>query len=382
MKAGEEMKHWFLCLTFICLLLLSGCSRQQVPEHVLHIAVMVSEKQAAEQYLKGIELAALEAQQTYKDYDITYTVYEDFDDYETGAAIVDTIASDPEVMAVLATDNMDVSKLAAHTFESAGKLMIAPYALYDDELTGNNHQMVFSTCFSAMQIGKSARAAAAQTEAKRWAVCYANEEFSRQEARSFTAQKADDIVIVDTVKEDVLLYDFATVTNRWQQLGVEGIVLFAYDKEALDLFLSLKTAHPAWKFIGDYVMDDSAYMEASPEHMAAFEGFSLVSQFYVEQDDEQLDTLLDMLPEDELYFDTWMVHGYNNFRMIVDTAVKNETNQPKVIADALRLEGYDGLLQTFSFDKSGQYQNTKTVYDVFLEGEWQAYEQESEVSGR
>ena len=68
--------------------------------------------------------------------------------------------------------------------------------------------------------------------------------------------------------------------------------------------------------------------------------------------------------------------------MIVDTAVKNETNQPKVIADALRIEGYDGILQTFSFDESGQYDNTKIVYDVFLEGEWQAYEQESEVDGK
>lgn len=376
------MKHRFLCLMLIYLLLLSGCGGQNIPNHTLHIAVMVSEKQKAEQYLKGIELAASEAQQKYKDYDIAYTVYEDFDDYEKGAAVVDTIVSDSEITAVLATDNMDISKLAAHTFETAGKLMIAPYALYDDELTGHNHKMVFSTCFSAAQIGESARAAAVETEAKRWAVCYADEEFSKQEARSFTAQKADDVVIVDTVKEDVLLYDFATVTNRWRQLGVEGIALFAYDKEVLDLFTSLKSFMPSWKFIGDYAMDDATYMEASPERMAAFEGVSIVSQFYVEQDDELLDTLVDMLPEDELYFDTWMVHGYNNFKMIIDTAVKNETNQPKVIADALRLEGYDGVLQTFSFDESGQYDNTKIVYDVFLEGEWQAYEQESEVDGR
>lgn len=376
------MKHRFLCLAFMSLMLLSGCGRQKIADNTLKIAVMVSEKRDAEQYLKGIELAASEVREKYKDYDITYTVYEDFDDYEKGAAIVDTISSDPEVMAVLATDNMDISRLAAHTFESAGKLMIAPYAIYDDEMTGRSHQLVLSTCFSAMQIGESARAAAAQNEAKRWAVCYADEAFSRQEARSFTAQKPDNVVIVDTVKENVLLHDFAAVTNRWKRLDVEGVALFGYDKEVLDLFLSLKSLSPAWKFIGDYVMDDSAFMEASPEHMAAFEGFSLVSQFYVEQDDELLDTLLDMFPEDELYFDTWTVHGYNNFKMVVDTAVKNKTNKPKVIADVLRLEGYDGILQTFCFDKSGQYNNSKIVYDVFLNGEWQTYEQEPEVDGR
>ena len=74
------MKHRFLCLMLIYLLLLSGCGGQRMPNHTLHIAVMVSEKQKAEQYLKGIELAASEAQQKYKDYDIAYTVYEDVDD--------------------------------------------------------------------------------------------------------------------------------------------------------------------------------------------------------------------------------------------------------------------------------------------------------------
>ncbi len=381
-KAGEEMKRRVLCFILLCLLLLAGCSKQHTRDNTLHIAVMVSQKQEAEQYLKGIELAASEAKQKYQDYNITYSVYEDFDDYETGAGIVDTIASDPAVTAVLATDNMDISKLAAHAFESAGKLMIAPYAIYDDELTSHTHQLIFSTCFSAAQTGETARVAATQTGAKRWAVCYADEAFSRQEARNFTAQKADGIIIADTVKENVLLHDFSTVTKRWQQLGVEGVALFAYDKEGLDLFMSLKAFQPSWKFIGDYVMDDAEYMEASPERMAAFEGFSLVSQFYVEWEDEQIETLMNLLPEDEELIDTWLVHGYNNFKMIVDTAVRNETNRPEVIAEALRREKYDGILQTFSFDKTGRYDNTKIAYDVFLNGQWQPYEQETEVSGR
>lgn len=374
------MKRGFLCLAVIGLLL-SGCEAGQRDDHTLHIAVMVSEKRQAEPYLKGIELAAQTARQTCEGYDISYTVYEDFDNYETGAAIVDTIASDPTVTAVLTTDNMDITALAAHICEDAGKLVVAPYAVNDETLTERSYQMVFSTCLSAAQIGQTARTAAGRLGEKRWAVCYADEAFSRQEARSFAAQYIDDVTIVDMVKENALLHDFETVTRRWQQLGVEGVALFAYDKEGLELFMELKTLAPEWDFVGDYVMDDAAYMEASPERMAAFEGFSLVNQFYVEYEDERTEELMALLGTEEL-IDTWTIHGYNNFQMIVDTAVKRGTNRPELIAQTLHSEGYDGILQTFSFDKNGRYENAKDTFDVFLNGAWQTYELVSEVEER
>lgn len=371
------MKCRILCLLIASFLLLFGCTAKTVPQNNLHVAVMVSEKQEAAQYLKGIELAAAEAQQKYKDYNITYSVYEDFDNYETGAGIVDAIASDPSVTAVFATDNMDISKLAVHEFEAAGKLTVAPYALCDSELPEHNHKLTFSTCFSAKQTGETARAAAEQTGLKRWAVCYADDDFSRLEARSFTGQKSDGVIIADTVKEEALRNDFSTVTKRWQQLGVEGVALFVYNSESLGLFLQLKQLNPTWVFIGDYVMDNVEFMESSSEHTEAFEGFLLVSQFYVEQEDDRSNELFSLLPPDEEGVDTWLIHGYNNFKMIVDTAVSNETNRPEKIADALRLEGYDGILQTFSFDKNGQLDSSKIVYDVFVNGEWQTMETEA-----
>lgn len=365
------MKRNFMIILGIALLLLTGCDKPEIGKPSVQVAVMVEDQASEAQYVKGIELALDAVQREYEDYDIQCVFYEDFSDYETGAGIVDIIASNPDITAVLATGNMDISKTAAYEFETAGKIMLAPYALYDSILTDHNYKLVFSTCYSAAHTGATARAAADASGTTRWAVCYAEDEFSRQEARSFTAQTKDSIEIADCVKEDVLLHNLPAVTKRWEQLGVKGVALFPYDTEGLDLFMNLKTINPDWTFIGDFTMDDADYMEASPERLKAFENFYMISQFYVDFEEADARKLWEIVLNDVV--DTWLIQGYNNLRMIVDTAVKNQTTKPFEIAEYLRKDGYDGLCQTFRFDKKGQLANPPYVYNVFRDGDWIEY---------
>lgn len=365
------MKRKLLMLFLALLFVLVGCTGQKAILQAVHLAVMVEDRNADAEYIRGVELAIHQARKEYSDVLIDYTIYEDYSNYEIGAGIINAIASNSDITAVLASSNMDISKTAAYEFESAGKLMLAPFALYDDVLIRQNYKMVFSTCFSAAYTGNMARMATNESGVSRWAVCYSEDEFSRQEARSFSQQREDNIQIVDLVKEDMLRHNISSVAERWTALDVEGIALFCYDVRVLDLFMDLKRINPSWRFVGDFAMDDSEFLDASPEHMAAFEGVSLVDQFHVTDDPKDSEIMSELVPEEDI--ETWLIHGYNNAKMVVDTAVKNAVYSGAEIAEYLHRDGYNGLCQTFVFDEKGQLTNPVFVYYTYEQTEWNEY---------
>ena len=66
----------------------------------------------------------------------------------------------------------------------------------------------------------------------------------------------------------------------------------------------------------------------------------------------------------EGYIDIWYFQGYNAVRMIGDTAVKAETDDPETIAKALHEEGYDGYVQSFKFQKNGLSESELDYYGI------------------
>ena len=350
-------------------LLLQGCAYNKSENKSIHIAVMLEDEE--ESFVHGINSALSDVLTEYPDYDISCTFYTDFGNYDTGAGIIDKISSDSTVTAVLTSRNLDISKTAAHEFEKNGKLMIGRYSLYDEVLADNNYKLAVSLCYSAKDMGNIARNVAGLTGLKNWTVCYADDEFSRQEVRNFVSNTNDGIQISDCMKEDSLIQRFDSTMSKWQSLGIQGVAIFPYDSSALDLVKKLKEVNPELCIIGDFELDNAKYMMAIPDWEATFENLNLLEQFHINNTEEKdLDKLIEM--SDEGYIDTFTIHGYNSLRMIVDTAVKNNTVNPSLIAEHLRNEGYKGLTQTFKFNGNGMLAYEEYSFSTLKNGEWEA----------
>lgn len=278
--------------------------------------------------------------------------------YEDSAAIISRFSGDRSLTAVIGDVEMDVNKTAAEVCERNGKLMVVPYYLNDSVFGENNYHLVFSMCNSGRYVGQALRCAANALEKTRWAVCAENREFELDEANGFISPGwSDDVEIVDCVNISALERDFDQIYERWETLGVEGVMLFPEDREGFPILKELKRRNPELLCGGDTAFDNSTLLNDDPELMAMMKGFLLADEFTFEVGTEEADRILEMGEEYEAQtgqaFDLWYIQGYNALQMIAGTAIRHETTDPEEIASHLRAEGYDGLGQQLRFRENG-----------------------------
>lgn len=182
------------------LFLLAGCGKAQ--ENRVVIAVIGNEDALYPGYREGADMAAEELRRVYDEcgYTIEYQFYSYDGSYEEGSAIVDMLADDETVTAVVGGTDMSLNKTAAYVLDKAGKVFVVPFFLYDSVFDNNHYTTVFSMCNSGREVGVTLCYAAEQTTAKRWAVCTADREFERTELQGFLdAQHGAGIDVVDCV---------------------------------------------------------------------------------------------------------------------------------------------------------------------------------------
>lgn len=266
---------------------------------------------------------------------------------------------------------MELNKTAAYVFDSAGKIFVVPFFVYDSLFDNNHYSTVFSMCNSGHTAGEILCRAAANTTAKRWAVCSADREFERSEMNGFLQYASNnDIVIVDCVNIYELEKNFDEVYGRWENLGVEGIAMFAEIEEGFELLRQIKRRSPSMICAGDTAFDNTDITGNDDELTAAMNGFIMVNEFILKiETDEEIDRYTKFsdayTAETGEELDLWYIQGYNAVRMIVDTAVNKKTTDPHLIADTLHEEGYLGLFQKLSFSESGKLAEKDNVYSVF-----------------
>lgn len=314
-------------------------------------------------------------------YRVKCEFYDDVKSYEEGSAIIDSMASDKNITAVIGSVDMDINKTAAYVLNNNKKLFVVPFFLYDDVFEDNNYSMVFSLCNSAQTVGKILKLATAKTPAKRWAVCAADGNFEQAEMKSFLQCDAgDSIQIADCVSISALESKFGDIYDRWETLGVEGVVMFPEADEGFDILKKLKKRNPALICGGDTAFDDSTLTQNDKELMDAMNGFILVGEFMTNYDDEEETELFQKMKDEYLentgeQTDLWYIQGYNAVRVIADTAIKNKTTDPERIAEILHSDGYDGLIEDFTFNEKGEQKTQRYTYVVFDEnGYTKAYD--------
>ena len=378
-------KTSIILISILLLCILSGCADNSVQKTV-KIAVMGNEADFYPCYKEGIERAVRDLNKEYADsgYYTECEFYNDDGSYEEGAAIIDRLAADESVTAVIGSTDMDINNTAAYVFDKAQKLLVVPYFLYDSVYRDNNYSTVLSLCNSARMVGKMLYRAAEQTTAKRWAVCAADKKFQQAEMNGFL-QCSDEksIKIVDCVNISELTNNLDEVYARWENLGVEGVIMFPAENEGFDILKNLKRKNPSLICGGDTAFDNSIVSASDKELMQAMTGFIIADEFMLYEtsvDEENL--LLDMQKECYINtgndFDIWYIQGYNAVRMTADTAIRNQTCNSAEIARILHNDGYSGFLQKFSFDENGEQKEYTYKYSVFND---EGYTTEYEIEG-
>lgn len=368
------MKKIYPILIFILILsMMPGCTKNEV--QTLKIAVMGDPDNFYTGYKEGVERAVKDLKSEYSDsgYDIECEFYNDNSSYEQGSAIIDELAADKSITAVIGSMDMDINKTAAHVFDEAEKLFIVPYFLYDSVYEENYYDTVFSLCNSAKEVGEILRRAAAQTTARRWAICAADGEFERSEMNGFLRYSANDgIQTVDCVSVSALETNFDEVYKRWEALGVEGVIIFPNDDEGFEILKKLKRKNPALICGGDTAFDNSSLLLEDEELMKLSEGFIMADEFTMRDiNDDEILLLQDMANEyydsTGVLIDTWYFQAYNAVRMAVDTAIQNDTADTSEIARILHENGYSGFWQEFSFEDNGMQRIGVYKYSVYDE---------------
>ena len=280
-------------------LLLAGCAE---PEHdTVTIAVIGNEADMYPGYKDGTEKAAEDARSEYKEsgFNIEYEFYNYDGSYEEGAAIVDMLAADESVTAVIGAVDMELNKTAAHVFNNAGKIFVVPFFLYDSVFDDNHYSTVFSMCNSGQTVGEILRRAAAETSAKRWAVCTADREFEQSEMNGFLQYDSDDgINIVDCVNIHELEKNFDVIYSRWENLGVEGVVIFAENEEGFELLRQIKRRFPSMVCAGDTAFDNTDITLNDAELTAAMNGFIMANEFIFNiETNEEMDRYIKFIEE-------------------------------------------------------------------------------------
>ncbi|MDO4299794.1 MAG: ABC transporter substrate-binding protein [Clostridia bacterium] len=348
------MKKGCVYLILAAGLILYGCNKSEGMK--INIAVTGSPSVYSEYYEKGIKRAYADVCEEYKDsgFEINVNFYDDNDSYEEAEKITAGLVNDDSVTAIIGSSSEEICKNQVYQTNKTGKILISPHLPYDSILTDGNYDKVFSLNYSSEDIGIIMESIAKDSPATRWTMCYSDDEVSRTEIKEFKGGSG--ISVVDFVKENVLLSDFDKTVERWKLLGVEGVVLIPYDNEGFELLYRLKKEMPELYIIGDAELDDqNEYFE----NINYFVRVYMVNNFFTEDGESEV------FAEDES-LDTWEIHGYNTIKMIVDTAIENDTNNPAVIAEILHKNGYDGELESYKFDEKGALISEKFSYLEFM----------------
>ena len=371
-------KKLILVLVLLIISVLCVSCNSSDGDKTVKIAVMGQKDNFYPDYEAAIKQAIADLNNEYADrgFSFEYSIYDDDSSYEKGAQIVDELKDDKSVTAVIGSLDMDINTTAAYMFNESKKLFVIPYVLSDSVFERNNYKTVFSLANSGKQIGRCLEAAAVkETNAKRWAVCAGDDEFSMAEMRGFMQRNGlhNNVAIVDCCDIVTLMSDFDNEMSRWEKLGVEGVVLFPgkeYDSNALfELLKRIRATAPNIICMGDSSFDNSSIIESDEELSKAMNGFVIVADFCKISDDEATLTQYNKMQDDYknehgTKFDLWYLHSYNMIRMIGDTAAENNTNDSALISELLHKDGYNGICQKFVFDGNGSQMLTAMQYYV------------------
>ena len=360
----------------ICLTIqIVGCSStkdEPSGDMQLSIAVMGS-KQVYDydtSFLNGIEMAVNDFNQQYsgKGFNAAYKIYDDEYDFEKGVVIAKELSSDPKITAVIGSHSFNILDSSVDFFEDSKKILIAANGMMDKSILNKKYKYVFRNTFGEMEMGASMADHAAKIGADRIAIYHSNTEFENNLGMAFSKRALEnDLKVLDDVSEIGSQKDFDNIFNRWEAIGINCLMISQESiADAFMLAERIRTKSDKIKIYGDFSFDAEEMLMENKEFV---EGIIIPTLVPVSQSKALED--FDVRYK-ELYGSVptwWAAHAYDSVRMVLDTAVKVDSNMPEKIAEGLHSKsGYQGIKGQIAFDESGLLANIKPVYSIVENG--------------
>lgn len=349
-----------LLIAVICAVLIfvvTSCGQaEKIDEHEIYIPILADAAwlKADAAFINGVQMAVEEVNTEYAStgYQMKTAVLDDQALYETGVEIATQVAEDPKATAVFNLQDFDVSKTTADILTGKGKATIFPYGAYDRLFTKDN-PLLFCGVPSFSDLGKAMASYAVKKGYKRIAVYHNGTQAQEELVTAFELAVINTgTKVVDYVPSIASANEFDRIYSRWQALGVDCLVISQYGQDrAFEVLNMLRSKDSKIAVLGEPVFNSA---DALGKNKMSAEGLAVPSTLVLE-DSERLTAFKERYKKKYAQeADIWAVQGYDLVRLVMDTAVRLETNDSAKIAAALHEEkGYRGVGRHIAFNKGG-----------------------------
>lgn len=322
-----------------------------------------------ESFLKGVEMAIEDTNNEYNSigYKINSEFFDDDYDFEKGQIITNKIAENSEITAVLGSHSFAITEAAAPIFDESNKIMIAVNSMMDKSIMGKDYINIFRNTYGEKDMAESLAEYAYNNGNKKIAVCHSNTEFENNLINAF-AIKAETLglSVLDYTTEIGSERDFMETYDVWRALDIDA-VLISRDAiiDAFTLAKHIRKCDANMDIYGDFSFDVDDKLKEYKEYVEGIVLPTLATINYSEKVklfDERYKEKYDKEPT------WWAIHGYDSVRMIVDTSVKINSNDPTLISEEIHKNGYEGVNDQVDFNTDGVIENEKSTYMIVENG--------------
>lgn len=343
-----------VCIVII--LLLTGCHDKDTSGININIPILADEAwlTADGAFLNGVDLAVDEVNKEYSDKNLRVKteIVDDGALYEKGVEMATKLSQDDTVTAVFNLQNFDVSKTTEEILSDSGKIAIFPYGAYDSIFQKDN-KYLFCTVASFSDLGRAMASYAVNNGYKRIAVYHNGKQSQEELVTAFeTALMNTGTKVVDYIPSISSESEFEEIYRRWKLLDVDCVLISQYGlEEAFNVLNIIREKDKKIPVIGEPIFNRA---NALAENKEAAEGMAVPSTLVIE-DSEKLSAFQKKYRETyNKEADIWAVQGYDMLKLIADTAVSINTDNPEKIAQVLHGEaGYSGVGHQIIFNSGG-----------------------------
>lgn len=346
-----------ILLCGLSIFLLSSCSNEkQSGTREINISVLADASwlNTDGAFMHGVQLAVEDANKEYatKGFHVTVQVVDDKALYEKGVEAASVTAENDTVTAVFNLQNFDVSKTTAGILSDSGKPTIFPYGAYDSLFTQNN-PYVFCTVAAFSDLGEAMAAYAVKQSYQRIAVYHNGTQSQEELCTAFELALQDTgSKVVDYIPSIASDSEFDGIYGRWRALDVDCAVITQYGLDrAFEVLEMIRAKDSDLPVLGEPIFNRANALEV---YRDISEGMAIPSTLVLEQNEKLLQFGERYRQEFGKDADIWSVQGYDMLRMVVDTAVRLDTNDSRQIAAALHdQQGYQGIGRHIAFTEGG-----------------------------
>lgn len=320
----------------------AGCGRHKDAK-TIYIAVTGDRSEFSEIFDEGIKKAYNDVCKEYKDsgYKIVGAFFDDDDRYDTAERLTSKLVKTNEVTAIISSADYEICDNQMYQCNKNNKILICPYGTKDKSLESSYDRMVFSTAFSNYDVGYAMGKMAEKEKPKgNWVICYDDSPIAKEEICYLRRSNGINIIDIEEINE--VIADFDREVSTWKTMDVDGIFIVPENHGDFDFYYHIKDALPDICVVADSRLDNSTEWKTNPDY---FSDIILAANFYTDYDE--------YTKEKDEWKDTWFVHGYNTFRMVVDAAIAADTTDCGAISEYLYENGYDGKFESFRFKNNG-----------------------------